>query len=186
MLGAKQHEILSFLARILVLEQFQVDDISALDIDSRKHRIGVNPHTLPKLARRRQCGWQRIDALPRGCPRLSARHRHRPLRWRAGRGGRAKLLLPRLPEEQQRESEHEKEDQTLSIHRGSGKLRDRIMAARVPGMTARKAREGEPRAPRRAVALERLQRVCGAGGMETAVQPKQRAQTVAITADQER
>jgi hypothetical protein len=60
------------------------------------------------------------------------------------------------------------------------------MAARVPGMTARKAREGEPRAPRCAVAFESLLRVCRARGMETAVHAEQRAQTVAITPDQER
>jgi hypothetical protein len=94
------------------------------------------------------------------------------------------FLLPRFPKEQQRESEHEKKDQTLSVHKGSGKLRDRVMAARVPRMTARKAREGKPHAPHRAVAFESLQCVCGAGGMETAVHAKQRAQAVAIAADQ--
>src|SRR3977135_4046826 len=88
--------------------------------------------------------------------------------------------------EQQRESEHEKEDQTLSVHKGSGKLRDRVMAARVPRMTARKAREDKPHAAHCAVALESLQCVCGAGGMETAMHAKQWAQTVPITPDQER
>jgi len=60
------------------------------------------------------------------------------------------------------------------------------MAAWVPGMTPRKARESKPRAARCAVALESLQGVCGAGGMETAVHAQQRAQTVAITPNQER
>jgi hypothetical protein len=46
------------------------------------------------------------------------------------------------------------------------------MATWVPGMTPRKARESKPRAPRCAVAFESLQRVCGAGGMETAVHTK--------------
>ena len=60
------------------------------------------------------------------------------------------------------------------------------MATRVPRMTARKAREDKPRAARCAMAFKSLQRVCGAGGIETAVHAKQRAQTVAITPDQER
>jgi len=60
------------------------------------------------------------------------------------------------------------------------------MAARVPGMAARNAREDKPHSPRRAVAFESLHCVGGAGGMETAMHAKQRAQTVPIAPDQER
>ena len=60
------------------------------------------------------------------------------------------------------------------------------MATWVPGMTPRQAGESKPRATESAVAFESLQRVCGAGGMETAVHPKQRTQTIAIAPNQER
>jgi len=60
------------------------------------------------------------------------------------------------------------------------------MAAWVPRMAAPKACDDKPNAARRAVAFESLKRVCGAGGMEAAMHAKQRAQTEAITPDQER
>ena len=60
------------------------------------------------------------------------------------------------------------------------------MATWVPGMTPRKAGESKPRAMHRAMAFESLQRIRGAGGMETAMHAKQWAQTVPITPDQER
>jgi len=50
------------------------------------------------------------------------------------------------------------------------------MSTRVPRMTAREARQDKPHAPRCAVAFERLQSVCGAGRVETAVHTEQRAQ----------
>jgi len=53
-------------------------------------------------------------------------------------------------------------------------------------MAAPKACDDKPNAARRAVAFESLKRVCGAGGMEAAMHAKQRAQTEAITPDQER
>jgi hypothetical protein len=145
----------------------------------------VNPQALPRFACRCQCRGRRIPTPPRRCRGPGARRRHGPLRWRVGWRG-SKLLLPRLPKKQQREREHQEQDQTLSVHEGTRQLRDRIMSTRVPRMTTRKAREDKPRTPRGAVAFERLQSVCGAGRVETAVHTEQRAQTVAITPDQKR
>ena len=60
------------------------------------------------------------------------------------------------------------------------------MAARVPGMTARKTPQRKPSAPRRTVALERLERIGGTRGMEAAVHAKQRAGCVAISPNEKR
>jgi hypothetical protein len=60
------------------------------------------------------------------------------------------------------------------------------MAARVPGMAARNTPQRKPRATRRAVALERLERIGGTRGMETAVHAKKRADGVAITPNEKR
>src|SRR5258705_5469776 len=55
-LGSKQHEILRLLVRVLMLEQFQVNDVSALRIDFRKHGIGANPQPFLRFT-----GWCRCN-----------------------------------------------------------------------------------------------------------------------------
>ena len=60
----------------------------------------------------------------------------------------------------------------------------RIVAARVPGMTPRDATDRQPAAPQGPVPADRLLRVTGTGGMETAVLPEQRAQEPPIELDE--
>ena len=60
------------------------------------------------------------------------------------------------------------------------------MAARVPGMAAHKSFEGEPGAPRCAVATERLERIGRTRRMKAAVHAKHGADAIAIGPNEER
>jgi len=60
------------------------------------------------------------------------------------------------------------------------------VAARVPGMAAHKSFEGEPGAPRCAVATERLERIGRTRGMKAAVHAKHGAEAIAIGPNEER
>ena len=62
--------------------------------------------------------------------------------------------------------------------------RDRIVAARVPGVATREAPHGEPRPPQRPEAPKRRDRVPRAGGMEPATRADQRAYPDAVDPDE--
>ena len=66
----------------------------------------------------------------------------------------------------------------------AARRRDRIVAARMPGVAAREAPRGEPRPAQRAEAPKRGDRVARAGGTESAVRPDQRADPEAVDPDE--
>src|SRR5579863_2242678 len=62
-------------------------------------------------------------------------------------------------------------------------MRHRIMAARMERMATRQAPRGVPAAHQGAVVLDGFDGVTGTGGLETAAPAEQRAQGIAICAD---
>ena len=128
-------------------------------------------------------------ALRRGrCLRrhTGARHRrrgHALLRaLRDRRCGRAVLFLPGVPQEQQGERKHEKQNQTLRIHGGSGNW---IITAGMPRVAACYALEREPTAIPGAVFVDRFRGIFRTGRKKAATGPEQRTQAIAISFNQE-
>ena len=92
------------------------------------------------------------------------RQRLKRLDHRRGRRGRPRFLLPGLPQQEQREGEDEKQDQSLNIHRRSSLENsnarpisgNRVKAAGMPGMAAQQSPERKPAPVPAPVPLQRL------------------------------
>src|SRR5450631_3237493 len=102
------------------------------------------------------------------------------------------LGLPPLPEEQRRKGKNDEQDQTLGIHepvRSKGAIAscsgNRIVSARMIRVTPCEAARGEPYAPRRPMAPDRLARIVGATREKTAVRAHQWTDRILITPQHE-
>ena len=190
---AQQHQILRLVVGLLVLEKLEPDQSSAKRIDIRDQEIGSD---LDDFALCRDRGWGRHSSRWRGGGNRRRRRRGDctgndlgVARLRRGRGNRRRLgsllLFPLRPEQQERKTENEKQDQSLGIHGLHDSWRPGTGSnPRMPRVAARDAFCGQHRSPQRAVAADRLVGVFRTGRKETATRPEHRAYKVLVAADQ--
>ena len=161
---------------------------------------------------RDRCGFHRLSgrrgASAGGAPASVAAGDRREGRAGGGHTGRAArepaapaavvLAFPRLPEHQpENEKTSHRIRRCVSMRSASGEamrrngvmrgsdvaaVRERVVAARMPGVAAGDAPHREPRAARCAMALDRLARVIGASRIEAAIGAEQRPKQVLIGA----
>src|SRR5580765_6449836 len=140
MFRSEQDEIPVLLAGIFLLRKLEVADLPAQRIDFRAQEVGADAETLPGTVGRGGCPRHlRATCLSRSrrlAPRAGSRYGS--LSRRTRRHGGSCLLLPGLPEKEKREGEDDEKNQALRIH-ALERLRNRIVAARVPRMAARES-----------------------------------------------
>ena len=127
----KQHHMLLGVGQLKMLEQFQVHQVTALAVQRGAQHIGVDRHFLAghrrggsgqaadsggRRATRRRVGAGAVGRCrPRASSTCSARHRNR---LRAEHRHSAVLLVPGIPQQDERDGEHHPQDGAAHVVHG--------------------------------------------------------------------